>query len=45
MPELTISEDLYEQLEKEADGEDIEEVLWEMTAAYRRENNTESDVE
>ncbi|MFC6823960.1 hypothetical protein [Halopelagius fulvigenes] len=45
MPELTISDDLYKQLETAADGGDIEQVLWEMAGMYRRQQNPESDDE
>lgn len=45
MPELTISEDLYRQLETAADGEEIEQALWEMAAMYRRQQNPEADIE
>lgn len=45
MPELTISDDLYKQLETAADGGDIEQTLWEMAAMYRRQQNPEADVE
>lgn len=45
MPQLTISEDLYKQLEAAADGADVEQTLWEMAAMYRRQQNPEADVE
>lgn len=44
MPELTISEELYRQLQAESDG-DIEKALWRMVAMYRRANHPEADTE
>lgn len=45
MPELNISEELYRQLEAEADEGDIEEALWQMIGMYRRAHNPEADTE
>jgi hypothetical protein len=44
MPQLTVSQDLYRQIELEAGDGDIDEVLWEMVGSYRRENNPEADI-
>lgn len=44
MPELTVSQDLYSQLESEASDGDIEAALWEMVGTYRRANNPESET-
>lgn len=41
MPEISVSQDLYRQLETEAD-DDIETALWEMVGTYRRQNNPEA---
>lgn len=38
MPEITVSESLYQKLENAAD-EDIEKVLWEMTYLFQRSND------
>ena len=39
MPEITVTEQLYRQLEAEADGQELESALWEMVGRYRREHN------
>ena len=44
MPELTVSNDLYRQIESEATDRDIEETLWEMVGTYRRQHNPESSA-
>lgn len=44
MPRIDVSESLYRQLEHEAEGGDIDDVLWKMVGAYRRMNNPESDL-
>jgi len=45
MPELTVSDELYQQIETAADEKDVEETLWEMVGMYRRINNPEADTE
>ncbi|WP_169330965.1 hypothetical protein [Haloferax mediterranei] len=45
MPEITISEELYRQLQAESSGGDIETSLWRMVAVYRRLNHPEADSE
>lgn len=44
MPEITVSHDLYQQIDAEAPDKDVEETLWEMVGTYRRANNPESDT-
>lgn len=44
MPDITVSEELYRQLEAEAESENIEESLWKMVALYRRFHNPEADT-
>jgi hypothetical protein len=39
MPDIRVSEDLYRQIEDEADGGDIEATMWRMVGKYRRGNN------
>jgi hypothetical protein len=41
MPEITVSEDLYRQIETEAAAgdEDVEHTMWRMVSNYRRESN------
>lgn len=36
MPEITVSEALYEKLEESASDEDLEPALWEMVYRFRR---------
>ncbi|MBX0322311.1 hypothetical protein EGH21_04595 [Halomicroarcula sp. F13] len=43
MPRIEVSENLYRQLEDEADGETIDDTLWKMVGTYRRKHNPESD--
>ncbi len=43
MPEITVSEELYEQLEAES-TEEIDETLWKMVGSYRRTHNPEADA-
>lgn len=45
MEELTISDELYRQLEAETEDEEIEDTIWEMVGMYRRARNPESDTE
>jgi len=44
MPEITVSDDLYRQLEAESLDSDISDTLWKMVGSYRRANNPESDT-
>lgn len=43
MPRIEVSENLYRQLEDEANGEDLDDTLWKMVGTYRRKNNPEAD--
>jgi len=43
MPRIEVSENLYRQLEDEANGETIDDTLWKMVGDYRRKHNPESD--
>jgi len=43
MPRIEVSENLYRQLEDEANGEAIDDTLWKMVGDYRRKHNPESD--
>lgn len=44
VPEITVSEELYNQIEAESAGGDINETLWKMVGNYRRQNNPEADT-
>ena len=44
MPQITVSEDLYSQIEAESADEDMTETLWKMVGNYRRLNNPEADT-
>ena len=44
MPEITISEELYAQIEDESSTDDLEETLWTMLGSYRRMHNPQADV-
>ncbi|WP_331235656.1 phosphohydrolase [Natronorarus salvus] len=39
MPQIDVSDSLYEQLETAADGDDIENALWQMTYLFQRGND------
>lgn len=39
MPEINVSESLYQTLEEATDGEDVEEALWEMVYLRQRGND------
>lgn len=39
MPEIDVPEKLYSQLQAEADGQEIDKMLWKMVGTYRREHN------
>lgn len=41
MPEISVSNDLYRQIESATD-DDMEATLWEMVGNYRREHNPEA---
>ncbi|WP_299262728.1 hypothetical protein [Halorientalis sp.] len=43
MPRIELSENLYRQLEAEANGEGLDDALWKMVGTYRRKHNPESD--
>ena len=43
MPRIEVSENLYRQLEDEANGETIDSTLWKMVGTYRRKHNPEAD--
>ncbi|WP_197428486.1 hypothetical protein [Halapricum sp. CBA1109] len=43
MPQIGVSDDLYEQIRAESAGEEMEATLWEMVGSYRRQNNPEAD--
>jgi len=42
MPEITVSEELYRQIQSEAD-EDLDRALWKMVGTYRRQNNPQAN--
>jgi hypothetical protein len=44
MPEITVSEELYNQIAAESSADDMEEGLWKMVGNYRRANNPEADA-
>ncbi|MFB6140378.1 MAG: hypothetical protein ABEJ26_08090 [Halosimplex sp.] len=44
MPDITVSEDLYRQIQTESVDGDVDKTLWKMVGAYRRANNPESDT-
>ncbi len=44
MPEITVSDELYNQIAAETAGEDIDAALWKMVGSYRRANNPEADA-
>jgi hypothetical protein len=44
MPQITVSDDLYRQLEAESLDTEINDTLWKMVGSYRRANNPESDT-
>jgi len=44
MPEITVSQELYSQLEAESADGDVDDALWRMVGTYRRANNPESDA-
>ena len=39
MPEISVSDSLYRQLEEAADGGDTEEAMWQMLHLFQRGNN------
>ncbi|MEF8827950.1 MAG: hypothetical protein V5A49_02880 [Haloarcula sp.] len=43
MPRIEVSENLYRQIESEANNEDFNDTLWKMVGSYRRTNNPEAD--
>lgn len=36
MPEITVSDSLYEQINEAADGEELEDAMWEMVYLLQR---------
>lgn len=44
MPEITVSQELYSQIEAESSDGDVDDALWKMVGTYRRANNPESDA-
>lgn len=38
MPEITVSESLYRQLEKASEGDDLDQTMWRMVGEYKRGN-------
>ena len=44
MREISISDDLYRQINDETGEQEFDETLWKMVGSYRRENNPESDL-
>lgn len=44
MPEITISKELYDQIQDESSSGDIEETVWKMLGSYRRMHNPQADV-
>ncbi|MFC7075469.1 MULTISPECIES: hypothetical protein [Haloarcula] len=43
MPRIEVPENLYRQIEDEANGDDFNDTLWKMVGSYRRTNNPEAD--
>ena len=43
MPRIEVSENLYRQLEDEANGERLDDTLWKMVGTYRRKQNPQAD--
>jgi len=43
MPRIEVSENLYRQLEDEANGENIDDTLWKMVGDYRRRHTPQAD--
>ena len=39
MPEITVSDSLYKQIEEAADGEELEDTMWEMVYLVQRAND------
>jgi len=39
MPEITVSDSLYSQLEDAADGGEVEDAMWEMVYLLQRTND------
>ncbi len=44
MPEITVSEELYRQLENASSTDDIEETLWKMLGSHQRENDPQANT-
>ena len=43
MPRIDVPENLYRQIETEANGGDINETLWKMVGSYRRAANPQAE--
>jgi hypothetical protein len=39
MPEVSIPERLYRQLEAAAEGDDVQDAMWQMVHAYQQTND------
>ncbi|GAA0670674.1 phosphohydrolase [Natronoarchaeum mannanilyticum] len=39
MPEITVSDSLYQQIEDAADGGEVEDAMWEMVYLLQRTND------
>lgn len=39
MPEISVSDSLYRQLESATEDDDVETALWEMTYLFKRNND------
>ncbi|MFB6307941.1 MAG: phosphohydrolase [Haloarculaceae archaeon] len=39
MPEISVSDRLYSQIEQAADGRETEDAMWEMLYLFQRGNN------
>lgn len=44
MPEITVSDQLYRQIQAEATDGNVDQALWKMVGTYRRANNPEADT-
>lgn len=43
MPRIDVPENLYRQIESEANGGDLNDALWKMVGAYRRTSSPQAD--
>jgi hypothetical protein len=44
MPEITVSDQLYRQIQAEATDGNVDQALWKMVGTYRRQNNAQADT-